>query len=59
MVPTFAFPNLVPRLTVLDENGGVLAQLSASAAGTGTVCLIAPHGIAIDSRGDIYVGEVS
>jgi DNA-binding beta-propeller fold protein YncE len=36
-------PNLGPRLSIVDGQGK----------------LIAPHGLALDSKGDIYVGEVS
>jgi hypothetical protein len=35
----------------------VLARLTAGPAGIGR--FIAPHGIAVDSLGDIYLGEVS
>jgi hypothetical protein len=57
LAPLLAFPNLGPRLTILNGKGKSLARLSPGAAGVGR--LIAPHGIAVDSRGDIYVGEVS
>lgn len=59
LLPCLSFPNLGPRLTVLDKQGRRLATLSAGPAGIGPGRFIAPHGIAVDSRGDIYVGEVS
>lgn len=52
-------PNLGPYIAILDLNGNVIARLSAEPAGIGPGRMIAPHGIAVDSRGDIYVGEVS
>jgi len=57
LIPTLAFPNLGPRLTILDAKGQPVARLSAGPAGIGR--FIAPHGIAVDSFGDIYVGEVN
>lgn len=53
------FPNLGPRLSVLDMSGKVLARIGASKPGLGPDQFIGPHGLAVDSRGDIYVGEVS
>jgi hypothetical protein len=59
-LPVFtSFPNLGPRLVVLDSQGKRLACLSAGTAGIGPGRFIAPHGIAVDSRGDIYIGEVA
>jgi DNA-binding beta-propeller fold protein YncE len=57
LAPFLNFPNLGPRLTVLDAKGELLAHLSAGSAGIGR--FIAPHGIAIDSQGDVYIGEVN
>jgi hypothetical protein len=54
------YPNIGPRVSILDRNGKMLARLGArSGAGTEPGTFIAPHTIAIDSRGDLYVGEVS
>jgi hypothetical protein len=53
------FPNLGPRLVVLDALGNPLAKLSSGPAGVGPGRFIAPHGIAVDSKHNIYVGEVS
>jgi DNA-binding beta-propeller fold protein YncE len=52
-------PNLGPRLSITDTSGKVLARLGDLHAGTAAGQFIAPHGLAVDSRGDIYVGEVS
>jgi hypothetical protein len=53
------YPNLGPRLSIVDGKGNLLARLGDSGAGLKPGQFVAPHGIAIDSRGDIYVGEVS
>ena len=45
------------RISILDSEGNLIsrwADESSSSAGH----FIAPHGIAVDSSGDIYVGEV-
>ncbi len=50
-------PELQHRLTIVDLDGNMLAQWggeSSREAGR----FVAPHGVAIDSHGDIYVGEV-
>ena len=52
-------PNLGPRLSILDHKGKLLARLGDIRAGEAPGQFIAPHGLALDSRGDIYVGEVS
>jgi DNA-binding beta-propeller fold protein YncE len=52
-------PNLGPRVTVVSNKGDVLAYLGTQPVGEGLGQFIAPHGIAVDSRGDIYVAEVS
>jgi hypothetical protein len=53
-------PNLGPRLSILSADGTVLARLGATpAAGLEPGQFLSPHGIAVDSRGDIYVGQVS
>ncbi len=56
---TVNYPNLGPRVSVLDRRGNVLARLGNEGAGPGLNAFIAPHGVAVDSRGDIYVAEVS
>jgi len=59
LAPFVGFPNLGPRLSVVDERGKVVAHLSSGPAGIGPGRFVAPHGIAVDSSGDIYIGEVS
>ena len=51
--------NLGPRVTILDTKGNVLAQLSDQTFGNEPGRFYSPHGIAVDSKGDIYVAEVS
>jgi DNA-binding beta-propeller fold protein YncE len=52
-------PNLGPRLTIVDAKGKHIARLGGeNGPGLEAGKFLAPHGIALDSRGDIYVGEV-
>jgi hypothetical protein len=52
-------PNLGPRLTVVDAKGNRIARLGGeNGPGLEAGKFLAPHGIALDSKGDIYVGEV-
>jgi DNA-binding beta-propeller fold protein YncE len=52
-------PNLGPRLSICDHQGRVLTRIGDPHAGLGPTAFLAPHGVAVDSRGDVYVGEVS
>ena len=52
-------PNLGPRLSIVTNKGELVARLGSEDAGLGAGQFIAPHGLAVDSHGDIYVGEVS
>ena len=53
-------PNLGPRLTIVDAKGKRIARLGGEKGpGMETGKFLAPHGLAVDSRGDIYVGEVA
>ena len=52
-------PNLGPRVSILDHEGKLVGRLGDIRAGTRLDQFIAPHGLAVDSRGDVYVGEVS
>ena len=52
-------PNLGPRISILDGEGNLRGRVGGTVAGTGPKEFIAPHGIAVNSHGDIYVGEVS
>jgi DNA-binding beta-propeller fold protein YncE len=52
--------NLGPRLSIVDSKGKTLARLGGQdGPGHETGRFLSPHGLAVDSRGDIYVGEVS
>ena len=52
-------PNLGPRVTIMSNEGKVVARVGREpAAGLGPGQFISPHGLAVDSRGDLYVGEV-
>jgi DNA-binding beta-propeller fold protein YncE len=52
-------PNLGPRLSICDHQGRVLIRIGDGRAGLGPTAFLAPHGVAVDSRGDIYIGEVA
>jgi hypothetical protein len=55
----FFNPNLGPRLTIVDAQGKRVARLGGeNGPGLDAGKFLAPHGLALDSRGDIYVGEV-
>ena len=53
------YPNLGCCVSVHDLSGRRLARLGDVRPGEGPGQFIAPHGLAVDSHGDIYVGEVS
>jgi hypothetical protein len=62
--PTYDYnrnaPNLGPRVSIWTSRGDLVARLGLTpAAGTEPGQFLSPHGIAVDSRGDIYVGEVA
>ena len=50
---------LGPRVTIMDKDGNVLARLSEQPSGDEPGRFYAPHGICVDSAGNIYVAEVS
>jgi hypothetical protein len=52
-------PNIGPRVSIYDRRGQRLGRLGDRLAGLEPGQFISPHGLAVDSRGDIYVGEVS
>jgi len=52
-------PNLGPRITIVTHEGKLVSRLGTLPAGTQLEQFVAPHGLALDSRGDLYVGEVS
>jgi len=53
------YPNTGARISIYDLQGRLLARLGDIQAGEGPHQFLAPHGITVDSRGDIYVGEVN
>jgi len=52
-------PNLGPRVTIVDNAGKRISRLGGLGPGLGPTEFLAPHGLAVDGRGDLYVGEVS
>ena len=52
-------PNIGPRISILNRNGKRVGRLGSLLPGMGPGEMQAPHGIAVDSHGDIYLGEVS
>jgi len=53
-------PNIGPRISVLDRTGKRIARLGNQAGfGMDPDRFMAPHGLAMDSHGDLYFGEVS
>ena len=52
-------PGLGHRVSILSREGKLLARFGDPVEGQAPGQFIAPHGIAVDSKGDIYVGEVS
>ncbi len=58
MAVNIDLPNCGPRVSIYTHKGELLARLGHEHAGLATGQFISPHGLAVDSRGDIYVGEV-
>jgi DNA-binding beta-propeller fold protein YncE len=55
-----SYKNLGPRLSILDNQGNLLSRLGGGdGPGMEIGKFMAPHGLAVDSHGDIYVGEVA
>ena len=53
-------PNIGPRISIVDHEGKLVSRFGAAHAGYDRPDqFVAPHGMAVDSHGDIYVGEVS
>jgi DNA-binding beta-propeller fold protein YncE len=52
-------PNMGPRLSIVAKDGTLVARLGDRDEKNWPGQFISPHGIAVDGRGDIYVGEVS
>jgi sugar lactone lactonase YvrE len=53
------YPNIGACVTIHDLDGNELARLGHAHMGEGPGQFTAPHSVAVDSKGDIYVGEVS
>jgi len=53
------YPNLGPRVSIYNLKGERLARLGDVRPGDEAHQFWAPHGIAADSHGNLYVGEVS
>jgi DNA-binding beta-propeller fold protein YncE len=53
-----AVPNLGARVSVLTLKGDLLGRFGGPFAGEQPGEFVAPHGVALDSRGDVYVAEV-
>ena len=52
--------NIGPRISIYTHEGDLLRRLgSLEGVGAGPGRVYSPHGIAVDSRCDIYIGEVS
>ena len=55
----YEVPNIGPRISIYTPKGELLARLGRGPAGLEPGQFGSPHGLAVDSRGDVYVGEVS
>jgi DNA-binding beta-propeller fold protein YncE len=51
--------NLGARVSILTEKGDLIGRVGGRFAGEKPGEFVAPHGCAVDSRGDLYVAEVS
>lgn len=52
-------PNLGPRVTIMTSTGQCLARIGTGPVDERPGGFIAPHGIAVDGQGDIYVADIS
>ena len=51
--------NIGPRVTVMDTGGRIRARIGRESYGPEPGRFYSPHGLAVDSHGDLYVAEVS
>jgi DNA-binding beta-propeller fold protein YncE len=54
-----AVPNLGARVSILNGKGDLVARIGGRFYGEKPGEFVAPHGVAVDSRGDLYVAEVA
>jgi hypothetical protein len=47
------------RISILDKNGRLLMRFTCRQEDKQKAVLLAPHSIAVDSKGDLYVGDVA
>jgi DNA-binding beta-propeller fold protein YncE len=59
MPVNFNVPNIGPRVSIMDNKGDLISRLGVTPGGQEPDRFIAPHGLAVDQHGDIYVGEVA
>ena len=52
-------PGLGPRISILSDDGQLVGRLGDNGLGFEPENFLAPHGLAADSRGDLYLGEVA
>ena len=52
-------PNIGPRVSVMNTKGERLARIGDMGYGLGVGQFIAPHGLCLDSKGNLYVAEVA
>jgi hypothetical protein len=52
-------PNIGARVSILSIKGELIGRVGGRFAGEKPGEFVAPHGVAVDSRGDFYVAEVS
>ena len=55
----YDMPNIGPRVSIYSHKGDLLGRLGTRPAGLELGQFNSPHGLTVDSSGDIYVGEVS
>ncbi|QGZ93656.1 peptidyl-alpha-hydroxyglycine alpha-amidating lyase family protein [Terricaulis silvestris] len=53
------YPNLGCAVKVLNNVGALTARFGDEHPGVATTQFLAPHGVAVDSHGDVYIAEVS